>query len=196
MHKCIYRYVMANIMKKTIQIIIVMILLYSCGQQAREKKQDSESADKNQTESIQSDTNVGQNIEKKVGEELFNSILDTINIEMITNDFLTKNNWIFRPFEDCESYLQFKENGKGISYSCEMDLDYEMLYRIEGNKVLVSEYDIPHVDNEEGKIIKYRDDIYVYNGHSLILVGSSMYNIGGLEWTPDIERVIKYERKK
>lgn len=77
-----------------------------------------------------------------------------------------------------------------------MEEDYQMTYRVEGNKIFISEYDIPHVDNQKRKKIKSRDDTYVYNGQSLIMVDSKMYNIGGLEWTPKIEVVINYDRKK
>lgn len=188
--------VMGNIMKTAIQTIIVLIFLCSCGQQATQNKQDKNTSDNNQPDSILTNKVDVQITEKKVGQELFKSILDTITIKTITVDFLINNQWVYRPFDNCKSYLKFQENGKGISYSCEMEEDYEITYKIEGNKVFIAEYDIPHVDNEERKKIKYRYDTYVYNGHSLIMVDSKMYNIGGLEWTPKIEVVINYDRKK
>lgn len=187
---------MANIMKTTILTIIALTFLWSCGQQAMHNEQVTNTSDKNQTASPQTNKSGNQTTEKKVGQELFKSILDTITVNSIMVDYLINNQWIYRPFDNCESYLKFQENGKGISYSCEMEEDYEMTYKIEGNKVFIAEYDIPHVDNEEGKKIKYRDDTYVYNGHSLIMIDSKMYNIGGLEWTPEIEVVINYDRKK
>ncbi|RZJ50649.1 MAG: hypothetical protein EOO19_02700 [Chryseobacterium sp.] len=183
-------------MKTAIQTIIALTILCSCGQQARQNEQVTDTAGKNQLESTLTNKVDSQIIEKKVGQELFKSILDTINVKTITVDFIINNQWFYRPFDNCESYLKFQENGKGISYNCEMEEDYEMTYKIEGNKLFIAEYDIPHVDNEERKKIKYRDDTYVYNGHSLIMVGSKMYNIGGLEWTPKIEVVINYDRKK
>jgi len=187
---------MANIMKTTILIIIVLTFLCSCGQQTRQNEQESYAVNKNQSDLVLNHKNENQEIEKKVGKELFNSILDSINIETITIGFLIKNQWIYRPFNNCESCLKFQVNGKGVSYNCEMEEDYEMTYKVEGNKVFIAEYETPHLDNEERKKIKFRDDTYVYNGHSLILVDSKMYNIGGLEWTPKIEVVINYDRKK
>ena len=187
---------MANIMKTTILTIIALTFLSSCGQQTGQKEQQTTNSEKIQTELTLTEKITDQETEKKIGQELFKSILDTIKIETISADFLVKNQWIYRPFENCESYLKFKASGKGISYNCEMEEDYEMTYKIEGNKVFIAEYDIPHVDNEERKKIKFRDDTYVYNGHSLIMVDSKMYNIGGLEWTPKIEVVIGYDRKK
>ncbi len=167
----------------------------SCQQQTRQNEQETTNSEKNQTELKLAEKNADHETEKKVGQELFKSILDTIIIEPISADFLLNNQWVFRPFDNCESYLKFQANGKGISYNCEMLEDYEMKYKIEGNKMFVEEYVIPHVDNEERRRMKFRDDTYVYNGHSLIMVDSKMY-LGGLERTPKIEVVIKYDRKK
>lgn len=183
-------------MKTTILTIIALTFLNSCGQQTRQNEQQTNSSEKNQTELQSTEKNADKKTELKVGQELFKAILDTITTEKISVDFLVNNQWIYRPFDNCESYLKFQVNGKGISYNCEMEEDYEMTYKIEGNKLFIAEYDIPHVDNEERKKIKYRDDTYVYNGHSLIMVDSKMYNIGGREWIPKIEVVINYDRKK
>ncbi|MDI9868951.1 hypothetical protein [Flectobacillus roseus] len=187
---------MANIMKTTIQTIIALTFLSSCGQKTRQNEQQTTNSEKNQTELVLTEKNTAQEAKKKVGQELFKSILDTISVKTISTDFLTNNRWIYIPFDNCESYLKFQVNGKGVSYNCEMEEDYEMTYKVEGNKVFIAEYDIPHVDNEERKKIKFRDDTYVYNGHSLILIDSKMYNIGGLEWTPKTEVIINYDRKK
>lgn len=187
---------MANIMKTTILTIIALTFLSSCGQQTRQNEQQTTNSEKNQTELVLTKKNTEQKAENKVGQELFKSILDTISVKTISTDFLINNRWIYRPFDNCASYLKFQVNGKGISYNCEMEEDYEITYKVEENKVFIAEYDIPHVDNEERKKIKFRDDTYVYNGHSLILVDSKMYNIGGLEWTPKIEVVINYDRQK
>ena len=46
----------------------------------------------------------------------------------------------------------FKENGKGISVNCEIDDDYEMTYKIEANRIYVSEFDIPQTDNTEQRL--------------------------------------------
>lgn len=185
---------MANIMKIVINTIIALTFLYSCGQQATQNEQVSITPDKNESTLTKKVNN--KITGKKVGQELFKSILDTITVKTITTDLLINNQWFYRPFRNCESYLKFQENGKGISFNCEMEVDYEMTYKIEGNKVFIAEYDIPQVDNEEEKKIKIRDDIYIYNGHSLIMVDSKMYNIGGLEWIPEIEFVINYDRKE
>ncbi|MDF9801422.1 hypothetical protein OKW21_006731 [Catalinimonas alkaloidigena] len=183
-------------MKTAIQILIVLIFLSSCVQQERQYEQEIHRVDNNQSESTLTEKVDEQIIEKKFGEELFKSILDTVTINGVSVDFLINNQWVYRPFDNCESFLKFQENGKGVSYNCEIEEDYEMTYQIEGNKVFISEYDIPHVDNEENKKIKYRDDTYVYNGQSLIMVDSRMYNINGLDWTPKIKVVIAFERKK
>src|SRR5690554_5608428 len=187
---------MANIMKTTILTIIALTFLTSCGQQTRQNEQQTDNSEKYQTELPLTEKITDQETKKKVGQELFKTILDTIAIETISADFLINNQWIYRPFDNCESYLKFQTNGKGISYNCEMEEDYEMTYKIEHNKVVVSEYDIPHVDNEERKKIKFREDTYIYNGNSLILVDAKMYNMANIEWTPDIEIVVTYDRKK
>jgi len=183
-------------MKTVIQTLIILIFLCSCGQQSRPKEQKVQSVEKSQLDSTLLKKSRNQIIKKKFGKELFQSILDTLNIKSVTVDLLTRNEWIYRPFENCESFLKFQESGIGVSYNCEMEEEYELTYKIEGNKVFISEYDIPHVDNKEQKKIKFRDDIYVYNGHSFVMIDSKMYNIGGLEWTPKIEVVIDYKRKK
>lgn len=173
-----------------------MTLFCSCGQHASKYDPPDNKFEKNQTESPLAEITSDQKTEKNVGEDLFRIIMDTIKMDTITVNFLINNRWIFKPFDNCESYLKFQENGKGISYNCELEEDYEMTYKIQENKVFIAEYEIPHVDNEERKKIKYRDDTYVFNGHSLIMVNSRMYNIGGREWTPEIEVVINYEKKK
>jgi len=187
---------MANIMKTTILTIIALTFLTSCGQQTRQNEQQTDNSEKYQTELPLTEKITDQETKKKVGQELFKAILDTIAIETISADILINNQWIYRPFDNCESYLKFQTNGKGISYNCEMEEDYEMTYKIEHNKVVVSEYDIPHVDNEERKKIKFREDTYIFNGNSLILVDAKMYNMANIEWTPDIEIVVTYDRKK
>lgn len=151
---------------------------------------------KKNSESLLIENNPSQLIKKKVGKELFKAIFDTITIHNVSVDFLIINQWIYRPFDNCESFLKFQSNGTGVSYNCEIEEEFEMTYRVEGNRIFVAEYDIPHVDNSEHKKIKYRDDTYVYNGHSLILIDSKMYNIGGREWTPEIEVVIDYGLNK
>lgn len=183
-------------MKTVIQTLIVLTFLCSCGQKARQQEPEIKVVKKSQSESPLIEKFDNQIIKKKFSEELFKSILDTITVNNVNVDFLTRNQWIYRPFDNCESFLKFQENGIGVSYNCEMVDEYEMTYRIEGNKVFISEYDIPHIDNEELKRIKFRDDTYVYNGNSLVMVDSKMYNIGGLEWLPKIEVVIDYKRKK
>jgi len=183
-------------MKTTILTIIALTFLTSCGQQTRQNEQQTDNYEKYQTELPWTEKITDQETKKKVGQELFKTILDTIAIETISADFLINNQWIYRPFDNCESYLKFQTNEKGISYNCEMEEDYEMTYKIEHNKVVVSEYDIPHVDNEERKKIKFREDTYIFNGNSLILVDAKMYNMANIEWTPDIEIVVTYDRKK
>ncbi len=173
---------MASIMKKAIQTFSVLLLLSSCSRQASRHEQELNS--------------IPPIIKEKVGRELFSSILDTIRIEPVTVEILLKNKWIFTPFKDCESFLKFQKNDKGISYGCELEEEYEMTFIIKDNKILLSEFDIPNGDNEGCKKIKTRDDTYIYNGHSLIMVDSRMYNVSGDEWIPEIKVAIKYERKQ
>jgi hypothetical protein len=113
-------------MKTTTHAIIALTFLTSCGQQARQNEQQTNYSEKNQTELVLPQKNKEQEIEKKFGQELFKLILDTITIKTISTDFLINNQWVYRPFDNCESYLKFQINGKGISYNCEMDEDYEM----------------------------------------------------------------------
>ncbi|CAM4018566.1 hypothetical protein FLAN108750_05470 [Flavobacterium antarcticum] len=182
-------------MKTTILTLIALTFLSSCRQQTSQNEQQTTNSGKKERELPLTKKNTDQETEKKVGQELFKSILDTVKIETISTDFLVNNQWFYRPFDNCESYLKFQANGKGISYNCEMEEDYELTYKIVGNKVFIAEFDIPQVNNEKRKRIKFRDDTYVYNGHSLIMVDSKMYNIGGIEWTPKIEVIINYDRK-
>ena len=137
-----------------------------------------------------------QQSKKKVGEVLFNSILDTIKVKPLSTELLKTHNWFFRPFEMCSSSLTFLEGDKGTSYNCEMNEEYEMNYQIKENRLHISEFEIPLTDNPEKKKIKFRDDTYIYNGNALVLVGSKMYNIVGQEWTPKIEVVINYNKEQ
>jgi len=181
-------------MMKFIQIILILILISSCEKKTKQIENGVESTENSQLYSATERMNSNK-FEKKIGLELFKSILDTVKIETITKNQLINNEWIYNPFDKCESHFVFKNNGTGVSYNCEMEDDYEMTFRIEENKVYISEYDIPHVDNKERKKIKFRDDVFIYNGKSLLMVNSKMYNNVGLEWTPDIEVVIEYKRK-
>ena len=131
---------------------------------------------------------------KKTGRDLFKSIKDTVTIRSITVQHLIENKWTYKPSDNCESYLKFRENGKGISVDCEIGDDNEMTYRIIENKIYVSEFDIPPTDNTEQKKIKFREGIFIYNGESLIMIDSKMYNIIEKEWIPEIEEVIWYRR--
>ncbi len=187
---------MGNNMKTVILTLIILTFLCSCGQQSKQHEQEAQAVEKSQLDSTLVKKNDSQIIKKKVGKELFQSILDTIKTKGVTVVLLTRNEWIYQPFENCESFLKFHENGIGVSYNCEMDEDYELTYKIEGNKIFISEYDIPHVNNEEQKKIKFREDTYVYNGHSLVMIDSKMCNIGGLQWIPNIEVVIDYKSMK
>jgi len=177
--------------KLKIFILLIVIIFVSCGNSAKT----------NENNDLAKDTIVEKEIDfvsqsdKKVGKELFDAILDTINIQSISVYFLITNEWFFEPFDSCKSYLKFFNNGKGIDYNCEMEEEYEITYRIEENRIYISEFDTPHVDNPEGKKIKSRDDIYVYNGHSLIMINSKMYSVSGVEWIPKVEVVINYDRK-
>jgi len=181
---------------KFIQIILILILISSCGKKTKHIENGKESTEKSQAEIRPTEKMNSNKFEKKIGLELFKSILDTVKIETITKKQLINNEWIYKPFDSCESHFKFKNNGTGVSYNCEMEEDYEMTFRIDENKVYISEYNIPHVENKERKKIKFRDDIFIYNGKSLLMVNSKMYNNVGLEWTPNIEVVIEYERKK
>jgi len=193
-------------MRKLTLLTLIVGLLISCGQNNNSnndkdlKQIDSEKKD-TINQPVKNDkiekTEIKSNlIESNLqGEELFKSILDTITIENLTTDLLINSNWIFAPFDNCLSTLTFKSDGDGVSYNCELEFDFEIKYKIDNNYLLIEEYDIPHVDNPEQKKIKTRDDKYIFDGQSLIMIGSTMYNIGGKSWTPQIKVVIKYDKK-
>ena len=88
--------VMANIMKTTILTLIALTFLSSCRQQTRQNEQQTTNSEKNQTELVLTEKNTDQEPEKKVGQELFKSILDTISVKTISTDFLINNRWIYR----------------------------------------------------------------------------------------------------
>lgn len=138
-------------MKTVIQTVLVLFIFCSCEQQTGQKDQFINSTVNYQTDTNQTDSKSIAYPDKKVDEQLFKIILDSIKIEAITDDFLLKNQWSYKPFDNCSSFLKFKANGKGLSYNCEMEEEYEMTYRVKENRVYIAEYDIPHVDNEEQK---------------------------------------------
>lgn len=174
---------------KILIITFSILILSSCENEPKQQSTDLNSSTKRHQSNVATNTT-----QKKVGQDLFASILDTVKIEPLSIGLLIKNDWVFTPIENCKSYLKFQENGKGISYNCELEEDFEIMYIIDDNRLKVSEYGIPHVDNPDYQKIKIRDDMYVYNGFSLIMVNSKMYNITGKERTPQIEVVIGFNR--
>jgi hypothetical protein len=169
----------------TFLLLTILFFQFSCSQNA-----------KNKFENHSSHVNLPENKEKpiKTGKVLFNSILDTLNVEPINEDVLLENDWLFKPFDNCISYFEFNKNGKGTTYNCEMDETNEINFSITNNRLIISEFEAPHVNNPENIKIKSREDIFVFNGKALIMVGSKMYNINGNQWEPEIEFVIEYEK--
>lgn len=192
-------------MKKHLLLVFFATLLLSCEQAKKEKSENNSSiienhkTDLNENE-IKEEENENLIVKSNVieselkGEELFKSILDTITIKELTIDLLTSSKWIYVPFDNCLSTYTFLTDGKGVSYNCEQELDFEIKFNIKNNFVLIEEFDIPHVDNQENKKIKVRDDKFIFDGKSLVLVGSTIYNIGGKSWTPEIDIVVKYDK--
>lgn len=178
-------------MKKEIGIILMLGILCSCSDQV---KRENRQMKKINTTQPTNKSNEEIRVVKNTGEKLFTKILDTVTSKPVTIQLLRENQWAYKPFDNCLSYLKFEQNGKGISFNCEMEEEYEMTYQIDGLKIYVSEFDIPHTDNAEQRRIKSRTDTYIYNGESLIMVDSKMYNIPGMSWTPEIEVVINYKR--
>ena len=166
-------------------MISLIFTIQSCGNERKPFKSQVIS-EKNETALLIKKTEL-------TGQELFNSILDTISLKHLDAEILTKSRWKFNPFENCISYYSFKENGIGELYSCEREWKYEIKYQILNDTLLIEEFDNPTEDNPENKIVKVRDDKFIYNGKSLILIGSTLYNMGGISWTPDIELVIEYK---
>jgi hypothetical protein len=141
-------------------------------------------------------TDVQIPIQKKIfGEDLFEKIKDTLRIKSLDYETLINSKWEFHIADNCINEFHFNQKNIGKITDCEIEETFEIKYKIIDDTLFVEEYSIPHVDNPEGKMIKSRDDIYVYNGHSLIMVGSTMYNIGGKSWTPKIKAIIEYRRK-
>jgi hypothetical protein len=179
-------------MKQIIIILILTITILSCGQNKSSNQQDNLSeTEKSEFNEEEYSDNITES--EYVGDELFQSILDTVTIKQLTSDLLINSNWTFTPFEDCKSTYKFKLDGNGESYNCEMDETTEIKYKIENDYLLIEEFDIPHVDNEDKRKIKTRDDKYIFNGQSLIMVGSIMHT-GGKSKTPEIEIVIRYDK--
>lgn len=131
-----------------------------------------------------------------IGNELFSAILDTIQIQNLSQTTLTQSKWTFVPFTDCISSLTFNDDGTGTEYNCEIEEDYSFTYSVNLDTLYMTEYHIPHVDNPERETLKLRDDKYVLNNNSLTLVGSTMYNNAGIPFEPKIEVIIQYEQKK
>ena len=129
-------------MKITILKIIALTFLTSCVQHKEQNEQRTNNSEKSQTELFLTEKNTDPETDKKIGQKLFKSILDTITIETISADFLIKNQWIYKPFDNCKSYLKFQPNGKGISYDCEMEEADEITYKIEKNRLFITEYDM------------------------------------------------------
>lgn len=143
----------------------------------------------------QETTRLKQKSDKLTGQLLFNSILDTIMLKHLDISTLTKSKWIFTPFENCSSSYRFTENGNGEIFNCEMDLKSDINYKILKDTLYIEEFDIPTEDNPDHKTFKLRDDKYVFNGKSLIMIGSKLYNMTGISWTPDIEIVVEYKKQ-
>lgn len=192
-------------MKKHILIVFFATLLFSCEQAKREKSENySSTIENNKTDFKKNEIIEEENknllvksnvIESELkGEELFKSILDTITIKELTIDLLTNSKWIYVPFDNCLSTYTFLTDGKGVSYNCEQELDFEIKFNIKNNFLMIEEFDIPHVDNPDNRKIKVKDDKFIFDGKSLVLVGSTIYNIGGKSWTPEISIVVKYDK--
>lgn len=129
-----------------------------------------------------------------VGAELFQLIRDTVSIKPLTSALLQTYDWEFYPGDKCVSSYSFKMDFKGTGYDCEVMDEFHIEYHITKDTLNIEQYERPNV-GAENKMVKTRDDKYVYDGSGLILVDSKMYS-NGKTWTPEIEIVIKYHRKK
>lgn len=129
-----------------------------------------------------------------VGSELFKVIRDTVRVQPITTALLADNDWEFYPGEKCVSSYSFNADFKGTGYDCEVMDEFEVKYQITKDTLNVEQYERANIDTENN-MIKTRDDKYVYNGTSLIMIDSKMYSNNKI-WTPEIEVVIIYHRKK
>ena len=140
------------------------------------------------------DVSTGIRAEERVGNDLFNAILDTITIDELSIPILTESNWTYKPFPNCISTLTFAIDETGIEYNCEIGEEYSLHYSVNQDTLYVTEYHVPHVDNPEGETRRLRDDKYVLNNNSLTLVGSTMYNNAQRSYVPQIAVVIQYDR--
>ena len=183
---------------KTIQLLIfslvISTLLIKCSSKKDEPILESK-IENNSIDSIKFYED-GLRTYKEVGNELFNSILDTIKISRLNKDMLTQSSWHFIPFPECRSTLTFNSDKTGNHYECEIEENNSFQYELKDDTLKITEFHIPHVDNPEGNILKLRDDNYLLNNNSLILVGSTMYNNAGIPYEPKIEVIIEYVRIK
>lgn len=129
------------------------------------------------------------------GEELFARIADTIHIAHLTKDILIENKWHSDFAPGCISSYKFFATGHGVEYDCELDEKYEITYFLKMDTLQVQEFDTPDMDNINRKRIKSGDYKFLYNGKFLILIDAKAHPLNGRTWTPDIQEVIRYERK-
>ena len=173
-----------------ISIFLIQVFAFGCSNKSEKSKTEESTPVVEQT-STQPETPITTNEDGLrtygiIGNELFSAILDTIQLEDLSETILTQSNWTFVPFTDCISSLTFNIDGTGIEYNCEIEEEYSFSYAVKQDTLFMTEYHVPHVDNPEGKTLKLRDDKYVLNNNSLTLIGSTMYNNAGISFEPKI----------
>lgn len=183
-----------------ISIIFLQAFIFGCSNKTEQsnKEQSTSVVDnaKAQPETIVTTNEDGLRTYGLIGDALFSAILDTIQVQELSESVLIQSKWDFVPFPDCISSLTFNKGGTGAEYNCEIEEEYSFTYTLSKDTLNVTEYHVPHVDNPEGKTLKSRDDKYVLNNNSLTLIGSTMYNNAGIPFEPKIEVIIQYEQKK
>lgn len=129
-----------------------------------------------------------------IGADLFKAILDTITQRHLDIDLLVNSNWQFKVADDCIYTFKFKHNNIGENYNCEIIETYEIKYKIENDTLFVQEFEFSEIDSTLNNKRLVRNDKYIYNGESLIMVASITYYGGNKPRVPKIKEIIEYKR--
>ena len=172
-------------------LLIIIGLVCACGQNSEKQRTE----DIRNSNEIIHDYELSQITNELRGPELLKKILDTITIKPLTIDFLVNNTWNFHAFENCITTYTFFENNTGELYNCENEWLYEITYKIVGDTLFIQQYDQPEVDNPENIRYKSRDDKFLFNGRSLILIDYKIFNMAGKLSEFQLETIIEFEKQ-
>lgn len=165
--------------------MIIVIVGLSCSNSDNHKRNKSCNETSKNIELVPGDKNT------KVGADLFKAILDTITLKHLDLNLLINNDWQFKVSEDCVYKLIFKHNSIGESYNCEVDETNEISFKIAKDTLLVKEYEFSETDSLNKRMT--RNDKYIFNGSSLIMIASVTYYGGDKPRVPKIKEIIEYK---